>query len=163
VGAVFDAARREGVPLRVVQDATAAAALPLTPDALARLQAALANGSVAVLPERPVDIGGVARSGWWLVDPVSGATVDEMDSGGGQVEYGRVVIIPVRAAPAFSRLGCFLAAAAFTVNLGMFGVASAGAMVSSDPTVSGVATVVAAGLGLNSGVLGGVVSGVCFG
>jgi len=39
---------------------------------------------VVIVPERPVDLGAGLRLGWWLVDPVSGTAVDQMDDGGGQ-------------------------------------------------------------------------------
>ena len=107
VGAVFDIARREGVPLRVVRDLDAVGSLPLDPDVLARLRASIESGRVAVTPERPVRIAGNDRTGWWLIDPITGATADQMDDGRGASAAEDTVIIVRRAeeASTLKRLG----------------------------------------------------------
>ena len=84
VGAVLDEAPRQGVPLRLVRTAEDIASLDTyPPEASARLARAIAFGWVAVAPERPVAIGGRDRTGWWLVDPGTGRTWDELDDGRG--------------------------------------------------------------------------------
>jgi hypothetical protein len=37
-----------------------------------------------------VTVADTLRLGWWLVDPVTGATIDQLDTGGGQTmaDYG---------------------------------------------------------------------------
>jgi transglutaminase-like putative cysteine protease len=104
VGAVFDAARRDGLGLRVLRAPEDAAALPYAPDALVRLRDSLADGWLAVAPERTVLIGEEDRAGWWLIDPLSGRAVDQMDDGRGEemggyltIEYGSFrASIPIR-------------------------------------------------------------------
>lgn len=84
VGAVFDEAVRQGVPLRLVRTAAEVAGLDAyPPEASARLARAMALGWVAIAPERPVTIGARVRTGWWLVDPATGRTWDELDDGRG--------------------------------------------------------------------------------
>ncbi|MFO7531740.1 MAG: transglutaminase domain-containing protein, partial [Candidatus Limnocylindrales bacterium] len=104
VGAVFDAARRDGLDLRVLRTPEDAAALPYAPDAQVRLRDSLAGGWLAVAPARPVRIGDQDRAGWWLIDPLSGRAVDQMDDGRGEavpgyltIEYGNFrASIPIR-------------------------------------------------------------------
>ena len=47
------------------------------------------------------------RVGWWLVNPVTGATIDQLDDGGGAtlVEYGQRVVAAVHHAPWWVKLG----------------------------------------------------------
>jgi hypothetical protein len=54
----------------------------------------LAEGYEVVVPERTVTLGGEERSGWWLVDPVAGATLDQLDDGRGVAlsDYTKVVL-----------------------------------------------------------------------
>ncbi|MFO7532738.1 MAG: hypothetical protein R6W93_09775, partial [Candidatus Limnocylindrales bacterium] len=55
-------------------------------------------------PARPVRIGDQDRAGWWLIDPLSGRAVDQMDDGRGEavpgyltIEYGNFrASIPIR-------------------------------------------------------------------
>ncbi len=88
VGRLFETARAQGVATRVVSGATIPADLTIAPPARPILDASLQAGYVAVMPERPVTIDGVERSGWWLVDPQTGRTLDQMDDGSGEMaEY----------------------------------------------------------------------------
>jgi hypothetical protein len=88
VGAVFEAAAQQGVATRLLSGSLPAD-LTVEPQVRELLQRALDGGWLVIIPEHPVDLGGQARRGWWLVDPVSGAAVDQMDDGGGisQGEY----------------------------------------------------------------------------
>jgi len=45
-----------------------------------------------IVPERAVDIDGGTHLGWWLVDPATGSTIDELEDGrgAGLVEYWEV-------------------------------------------------------------------------
>src|SRR5581483_10410938 len=47
------------------------------------IEEALQAGRIVIVPARPVRLDGHDRIGWWLVDPNTGATADQMDDGGG--------------------------------------------------------------------------------
>ncbi len=47
----------------------------------ALLTAALEQGAIVVVPERPVDLDGVPFTGWWVIDPASGRTWDQLQNG----------------------------------------------------------------------------------
>ncbi len=97
VGALFDRARAQGIGLRTLRGAGGSADLPLPADARARLDSAVADGWIAIVPEEPVEFDGAERSGWWLVDPHTGRTVDQLDDGrGGEpLEYAVTQEIPL--------------------------------------------------------------------
>jgi hypothetical protein len=101
VGAVFEEAVGQGIPIRVVRGTDDLGSLPFARDALTRLGTSLSAGWVAVVPERPVRIGDSERVGWWLYDPASGSTIDEMDDGRGSVglEYAATEEVPIVGAP----------------------------------------------------------------
>jgi hypothetical protein len=96
VGAVFEAAEAQGVPLLVLTGPSAAEGLPIAPEVGLRLRADLEEGWVAVIPSRPVELHGRERIGWWLVDPGTGAARDVFEDGRGTAMteegylYGRV-------------------------------------------------------------------------
>lgn len=94
VGALFEQAAAQGIGLRVLHGSLPAAA-DYRPEATGRLAEALAEGWVAIVPERPVAIGGTERLGWWLVDPTTGATRDEMDNGRGSVMVENTVLLTI--------------------------------------------------------------------
>ena len=52
-------------------------------------------------------VGDAERVGWWLYDPVSGSTVDEMDDGRGSVglEYAATEEVPIVGAPQMQYVG----------------------------------------------------------
>ena len=81
--------------------------LPFAADALTRLRTSLSAGRVAIVPERAVRVGDAERVGWWLYDPVSGSTVDEMDDGRGSVglEYAATEEVPIVGAPQMQFVG----------------------------------------------------------
>jgi hypothetical protein len=91
VGAIFDAAADQGIGLRVIRDGVPGD-VAIGADAADRLGAALGSGWVAIIPERQVAIGGEERTGWWLIDPATGRTLDELDDGRGAVLPERAMV-----------------------------------------------------------------------
>ena len=84
VGRVFEEAARQGIATVVLQPGEAdPTKLAIGEGARARIAEALAAGFVVVIPERPVALGEEERVGWWLLDPATGATEDQMDDGRG--------------------------------------------------------------------------------
>jgi hypothetical protein len=83
VGGVFDAAHREGVGLRVVRTPEDVAGLDYPSDARAILAASLLEGRLAIAPQALVTVGSEGRAGWWLIDPVTGHAIDQLDDGRG--------------------------------------------------------------------------------
>jgi hypothetical protein len=84
VGRVFEEADRQGTATVVMRPGVDdPAGLAISEAARARIAEALAAGYVVVVPERAVELGGEERVGWWLVDPTTGATADQMDDGRG--------------------------------------------------------------------------------
>ncbi len=84
VAQVFDVAKDEGQAISAISDPAVVGSLPFTESAKQTLRRALDDGWVAIAPERPVELGGTERVGWWLVDPASGRVADQMDNGMGQ-------------------------------------------------------------------------------
>ena len=83
VAQVFETAVADGQTIAAINDITAVESLPYTESAKATLRRALDDGWVAIAPERPVELGGAERVGWWLVDPATGRVADQMDNGMG--------------------------------------------------------------------------------
>lgn len=73
--------------IRVLAGADQVEDLGYPPGAVAKLRASLAEGWLAVAPGQPMSLAEEARVGWWLVDPATGQTVDELDDGRGAPEY----------------------------------------------------------------------------
>jgi hypothetical protein len=159
VGSLFEAAAREGIATIVLRDMDRLDALPFAPDATARLRSALSAGLVAIVPKRPPD-STAGRVGWWLVDPTTGRTVDEMDDGRGTVgEYGvQVQATVVETAGPMQDLGI---CAGITILMAAFVLVTMGAMVGTAVTASRGQGLAAGLLGAaavtNSGIIGGVV------
>jgi hypothetical protein len=86
VGSIFETARVDGIPFRAISTVEQLAAWAGSPDAASRVAEAVDRGWVAVVPVRPVLIGGEERIGWWLVHPATGWAVDQLDTGGGSVD-----------------------------------------------------------------------------
>jgi hypothetical protein len=84
VGSLFEMAHDQGVPLRTLQGAIPAD-LSLDAEPAALIAGALEAGSIVVVPERPLDLAGTPRMGWWIIDPVTGQAVDQLDTGGGEM------------------------------------------------------------------------------
>jgi len=136
VGALFAAAADQGVGIRTLRGAGAADELPYGPGALARVRDALGSGLVVVAPERPVAIADGDHLGWWLVDPSTGRTWDELEDGRGaeSVEYD-ITNIPLtseaKVIEAFKRYAACLAKHGATMGLFLSfeaGLADAGGM-----------------------------------
>jgi hypothetical protein len=84
VGSLFQMAQEQGIPLRALTgDIPPDLSLGGEPAAL--IGAALDSGSIVVVPERPLTVAGIPRLGWWIVDPLTGQTVDQLDTGGGEI------------------------------------------------------------------------------
>ncbi len=92
VSEVFEAAADADIPTRVLHGSIPDQ-LPFGPVANAHLQEAVAAGQVVVIPAEPVMLGGQQRTGWWAIDPTTGAVVDAMDdlSGAEMEEYGYMI------------------------------------------------------------------------
>ena len=91
VGAVFEAAAAQGIPIRVLHDSMPDP-LPIGPLATALIAGALDDGDVVIVPAEPVTIDGTEHIGWWRVDPATGAATDVMDGGAGtsMVEQAKI-------------------------------------------------------------------------
>ena len=115
VGAVFDAASAAGVRLRAVLGSVPSD-ITLRPEAAGRLRDRLAEGLVAILPEHPVLVDGLDRTGWRLVDPATGRAIDELDDGRGvAIDQYAVTLRPGQAgaeAIKVSKLACMVGGAA---------------------------------------------------
>jgi hypothetical protein len=140
VGAVFSAAVDQDIAVVSLSNTAGLADLDLGPDAMARITSAIDSGLIVVVPVAPVDLGGSQRSGWWLIDPATGLTRDELDNGKGSaslslgppttkrfvdmLEETHVIRFGTTASQYYRMLGmrtaCILAGMAF----GMFSVAA---------------------------------------
>ena len=87
VGAIFSAAIDQDIAIASISDVAEIADLDLIPEVAARLTSAIESGLIVVIPESPVDLGGSQRSGWWLIDPTTGVTRDELDNGKGSASF----------------------------------------------------------------------------
>ncbi len=91
--AVFEAAKQQGIKARVIGPYSKPANLvKLNGDALAYLKRDLESGHAVVIPTQMPS--GLALTGWWRVDPVTGATLGMMSDGRGSdvMEYLVLVI-----------------------------------------------------------------------
>jgi len=64
-----------------LRDTTAVHDLHWPDDATARIAADLESGYAVVGLERPFEVDGQVRTGWWRIDPATGETVGVMDNG----------------------------------------------------------------------------------
>lgn len=65
-------------------------------------------GWLVLVPAAPVRLAERERLGWWLVDPVGGRVIDELDDGRGVSMVEKVInvaLVAFRAQPAFLRFG----------------------------------------------------------
>jgi hypothetical protein len=79
--AVFTAAAAAGQAIRVLTDAEDLDLLIADPWSRSSLEAALATGHIIVVPEAPVEIDGETVLGWWIIDPATGRTRDQLSNG----------------------------------------------------------------------------------
>jgi Transglutaminase-like superfamily len=86
VGSVFDAARAEGIGLRLARSHGDVDALGLPAAVAAHLKADLDAGWLAVVPGSAPNVGDEPRTGWWLLDPATGRVSDRLDDGGGAAQ-----------------------------------------------------------------------------
>lgn len=86
VGRVFEEAARAGIATSVLHTTDLPADAVYPADVNARLRDVLYQGWAVIIPERMVQIDGLDRIGWWMVDPATGATVDMLDNGHGEAE-----------------------------------------------------------------------------
>ncbi len=94
VSRVFAEAKAQGIATVVLGADDAKAPPPqLAVGPRQLIEEALNAGRIVIVPQRPVQLGGRGRIGWWLVDPNTGATVDQMDDGGGSTmgEYATLL------------------------------------------------------------------------
>jgi hypothetical protein len=116
VGALFERAVTDGIGLRVLRGSPPDD-LAYPPEATSRLIEALAAGWIAIAPERPVYLDGRERIGWWLVDPASGATQDQMDDGAGSVTAEHSLVIGLLTSSATMLLAMGLCVAGVQVGV----------------------------------------------
>jgi hypothetical protein len=110
VGRVFEEARRQEIPTVVLQPGLRdASSLEVDEAARIRIAAALEEGYVVIVPERAVSINGTGRTGWWLVDPGTGTTLDQLDNGRGATlpEWARIALFVACYGIGFYTLGLF--------------------------------------------------------
>jgi len=146
VGRVFEEAKRTGVQIRVIApEGDDAASLEVSEQAKLRIIEANAAGLIVIVPEKAITLDGTSVSGWWLVDPATGATADEMEDGRG-VEGGEYTIpltAEARAINAFLKLAACVGKYAVYAR-GFFGAGSEAAAAAGAPGVAGAMAVGAA-------------------
>jgi len=83
VQSVFEEADAQSIPIVVLtpDDAGSLASLGVGDAVAERLGSALGLGKVVVIPAGPVTIDGAETTAWWLVDPSTGAAVDQLPDG----------------------------------------------------------------------------------
>jgi hypothetical protein len=123
VGAIFAEAARQSIPTRTLLPVVGTMTLR-TLDASDRakvgMRAALDAGYVVVVPERWVDLGDGPMTGWWLIDPRSGFTVDQLETGGSAtlIEYAeRIATYVYGPLQKFRTLGCAVTFAAMAAAI----------------------------------------------
>lgn len=82
---VIEAAEVQGIPVIVLIPeflSTLADRIQASPDALARISSAMADGKLIVVPERPVSIDGKLVTAWYESNPISGDTIGVTEDGG---------------------------------------------------------------------------------
>ncbi len=154
IGAVFEEALQRNVAIRVITRDDADSAFGLdseySRDAVARMRGLLTAGHVVIVPSKPVSLAGRDLTGWWVVDPATGAVWDMLETGQGPAasEEASLTAEEVKFVPRYRRLGCKL--------LGILGIATSAAILG---TLVGGNTgkalgITAAALGFGGGVAG---------
>ena len=83
IGAIFESAREAGIEIVALSGTDGLSGIDLADDTITTIQAALDSGLVVVLPRKAVPVGETAAIGWWLIDPVTGRTWDQVENGRG--------------------------------------------------------------------------------
>ena len=99
--------RSTGVPILALKpDQPIPASVVLSDRARLLIQDEMAAGNIVIVPEKPVDLDGVALTGWWSLDPVTGRLADLLETGRAtsSVEYIVIVIKDYWARISFARL-----------------------------------------------------------
>ena len=178
VSSIFSAALENDVPIQAITSIDDLGNVQLGPLEKDMIERALADGWFAVTPVRSVEINGADRSGWWLIDPLTGQTRDQLDNGrshasliiptGGllpEVLTGRAILSWIVRAPgaAFRFVGrkalCIFMFAGVIISGAAFGVAA-----SSAARGGGIAPAVGAAAAAWSGANAGrqaAAAGVC--
>ena len=168
VAGIFAAAAETGTAVRLITASADLAAVAADPASAGYLSTALDAGLVVVVPEAPVDIGGVPTLGWWIVDPATGRTRDQLQIGMASASAGwdAARVVAGGNLPGYSFLTRAIAwVVANSRALACFGAAVAFGLIASttilgvDPNNSGA---VATG-GLLGGGAAGAAGGLCLG
>lgn len=81
VGRVFARAAETGVGITVIRTVDDLSRITADEMSVALMTASLEQGAIVIVPERPVDLDGVPFTGWWVIDPISGRTWDQLQNG----------------------------------------------------------------------------------
>jgi hypothetical protein len=81
IGRIFTLAAEAGVGITVLSTVGDLSRVTADELSVALMTAALEEGAIVVVPERPVDLDGVPFTGWWVIDPLSGRTWDQLQNG----------------------------------------------------------------------------------
>jgi len=81
VGMIFSAAMDAGISAVAITSMDDLNKVDLAPASLGMIEQALAGGWIVVAPESPIQFDNIPRAGWWLVNPKTGMTLDQMDNG----------------------------------------------------------------------------------
>jgi len=84
---LFAEADVRNIPARLVTSNPAVLDPSIPGDAAARLREEIRQGRYALALERPIDVAGASRYGWWRIDPRTGDTTAVMDDGLHAGEY----------------------------------------------------------------------------
>ncbi|GIW04523.1 MAG: hypothetical protein KatS3mg059_1143 [Thermomicrobiales bacterium] len=83
-GRLFDEAVRAGIPLITLSPANPdLSSLQASAIAKFRMSAALSRGQVILVPQTPITLDGMSLTGWWEIEPVTGAARDRLETGRG--------------------------------------------------------------------------------
>jgi transglutaminase-like putative cysteine protease len=88
---LFAEADARNVPARLITSEQAPLDPSVPDDAAARLREEVRQGRYALALERPIEIAGVPRYGWWRIHPLTGETIAVTDEGLHSGEYVLVV------------------------------------------------------------------------
>lgn len=81
IGGIFEAAVQSGLEVRVLTSAADLGEVEADAASQGYITAALNAGLYVVVPEQPVEGNGEPVLGWWIVDPATGRTRDQIQNG----------------------------------------------------------------------------------